>query len=188
MTAKRLILMRHGQTEASAHRIYSGKLEIPLTAEGRAQAERAADSLRESGLDAIRSSPLSRARETAEAVARAVGLPVLVDERLREIDYGPVEGLDRAAAEQRFGAAYAAWRGDPFEAELPGMEPLEGALTRAGSATAEALAASRRPLLVAHQGILRLVLISLGRIRRDQYFETFIPEAEPLELEPPDER
>ena len=63
------------------------------------------------------------------------------------------------------------------------MEPLEQALSRAGSAVEEAIDAFSRPLLVAHQGILRLVLVALGRIRRDQYFETRIPEAEPIEVE-----
>ncbi len=176
--------MRHGQTAASAGHIYSGRVEIPLTETGRAQARRAAEGLRDSGIDAIRSNPLGRARDTAAAVADEVELPVAIDERLQEIDYGPLQGLDRKQAQERFGAAYARWRERPFDAALPGMEPLEDALARAGAATEEALAHSSRPLLVAHQGILRLVLIAAGRIRRDQYFETSIPEAHPIEVAP----
>jgi ribonuclease H / adenosylcobalamin/alpha-ribazole phosphatase len=178
-----LFVMRHGRTGASIGGVYSSRPEIPLTEEGREQAARAAGRLRGAGLDAIRSSPFDRARETAQAVARATGLPVVLDERLREIDYGPLEGFNRAAAEERFGAVYTDWRASPFGCEPPGMEPLEEALSRARSAVDEAMDASSRPLLVAHQGILRLVLIALGRIRRDQYFETRIPEAEPIELD-----
>jgi ribonuclease H / adenosylcobalamin/alpha-ribazole phosphatase len=177
-----LFVMRHGQTAASVRGIYSSRPEIPLTPTGRTQAIRVAERLRGVGLDAIRSSPFDRARETAEAVGRATGIPVLLDERLREIDYGPLEGFNRAAAEDRFGAAYTNWRKRPFGAEPSGMEPLEEALARATSAAEEAITASSRPLLVGHQGILRLVLIALGEIRPDQYFETRIPEAEPIEV------
>jgi broad specificity phosphatase PhoE len=179
---KKLFLMCHGQTEASAGGIYSSRAEIPLTEEGRAQARSAAERLRGTGIDAIRSSPLTRAVDTAQMIAGAVGAPLVVDERLREVDYGPLEGLDRAQAEERFGAAYTDWRERPFGAELPGMEPLEQALARARSAVDDAVADARRPLLVAHQGILRIVLIALGQIRRDQYFETQLLEAEPREV------
>lgn len=181
---QRLLLLRHGQTEASARGIYSSGATLPLTRKGRAQADRAAERLRGSGVDAIRSSPFDRARDTAEAVARAVELPVVLDERLREIDYGPFEGLTRAQAELRF-SGYKVWREHPFEAHPPGMEALADALARARAAAGDALATSRCPLLVAHQGTLRLVLIALGQIRRDQYFETLIPEAEPLEVDRP---
>ncbi|MGH2984742.1 MAG: histidine phosphatase family protein [Solirubrobacterales bacterium] len=185
---KTLFVIRHGQTEASARGVYSSRAEIPLTEEGRAQAGRAAERLRDAGIDAIRASPLDRALETARLIATAVGAPLVVDERLREVDYGPLEGLDRAQAEERFGAAYTGWRDRPFGGELSGMEPLAHALVRARSAVDDAVADARRPLLVAHQGILRVVLIALGQIRRDQYFETRIPEAEPREILLPNSR
>jgi broad specificity phosphatase PhoE len=177
-----LFIMRHGQTAYSAGRIYSGSREVPLTDLGREQAERAGELLAESGIDAIRFSPLGRARDTAAAVSAAIGVPAIVDDRLCEVGYGPLEGLDRAGAAERFGAAYERWRERPFEAELPGMEPLGQALDRAGAAAADAIAAHSRPLLVAHQGILRLVLIAIGEVSRDDYFKTAIGEAEPLEV------
>ncbi|HZA89010.1 MAG TPA: histidine phosphatase family protein [Solirubrobacterales bacterium] len=177
-----LFVIRHGETEASARGVYSSRAEIPLTEEGRAQAGRAAERLRGAGIDAVRTSPLDRALDTAQLIAEAAGAPLAVDERLREIDYGPLEGLNRLEAEERFGAAYTGWRERPFEARLPGMEPLDHALERARSAAVDAVADARRPLLVAHQGILRLVLIALGQIGRDQYFETRLPEAEPREI------
>jgi broad specificity phosphatase PhoE len=178
-----LFVMRHGQTAASLRGVYSSRPNVPLTETGRQQARRAAQRLRNAGLDVIRASPFDRARETAEAVSAATGAPVVPDERLREIDYGPLEGFNRAEAEESFGAAYTDWRSRPFGAELPGMEPLEEALSRAEAAVEEAIDSSSRPLLVAHQGILRLVFVALDRIRREEYFETQIPEAEPIEVE-----
>jgi broad specificity phosphatase PhoE len=178
-----LLVMRHGQTAASLRGAYSSRSDVPLTETGRVQALRAAERLRDAGLDAIHASPFDRARETAEAVGRMTGVSVVLDERLREIDYGPLEGFNRAEAEERFGATYTDWRRRPFGAEPPGMEPLEQALSRARSAAEEAIEGSSRPLLVAHQGILRLVFVALDRIRREEYFETRIPEAEPIEVE-----
>lgn len=176
-----LLLMRHGRTEASAGRVYSGISDVPLTEEGRAQAQRAAARLSEEGIDMIRTSPLSRARDTAEVVAAATGAPLVVDDRLLEIDYGPIEGMDRERAERELGEVYTAWRRRPFDAQPPGMEPLEHALARVRAALQD-LDSAERPLLVAHQGILRIVLIALGELDRDEYFSRRLPEAEPLEI------
>jgi broad specificity phosphatase PhoE len=180
---RRLYIVRHGQTERSARMIYSGQADVPLTALGRRQAAEAGALLAGSGVDAIVSSPLSRARDTAAAIAAATGLEVRVDDRLIEVDYGPFEGLDRAEARERFGDAFAAWREDPFGAPVPGMESLETALARARLGTADVLRSSQRPVIVGHQGILRLVLVALGEIARNDYFKTRIEEASPIAID-----
>lgn len=175
-------IVRHGQTASSSRGAYSGLLEIPLTPHGREQAREAARQLSGEGVDQVVTSPLSRARDTAAAIADAAGAPLRIDARLREVDYGPLEGMDRAEAAEHLGEAYLRWRERPFDATLDGAEPLPAALGRAGAAAAEALAEASRPVLVAHQGILRLVLVSLGAIRREEYFEVTIPEAAPIEV------
>ncbi|MBA2420549.1 MAG: histidine phosphatase family protein [Thermoleophilaceae bacterium] len=179
---KTAYVVRHGRTEFSARGIYSGRTEVPLTGEGREQAAQAAESLRLAAVDAVYTSPLERARVTAEAIAASTGAALHVDQRLIEVDYGPIEGLDRSAAEERFGEAFRSWRERPFEAHLPGMEPLSEALARAGAVTHEALAGADRPALVGHQGILRLVLMALGQVERDDYFATRLAEAEPISV------
>ena len=183
--ARRLFVVRHGETERSAEHIYSGQADVPLTAAGREQARLAGERLCGAGIDAIWSSPLRRATDTAEAIAKAVGAPVKVDERLIEVDYGELEGFDRPRAREHFGAAFEAWRADPFESPLPAMEPLGDALARARSATADAVAGSECPLLVGHQGILRLVLVALGQVEADAYFSVRLSEAEPVEVPEP---
>jgi broad specificity phosphatase PhoE len=183
--ARRIYLVRHGETERSARHLYSGQADVPLTDEGRRQAVKAGERLARTGVDAIWSSPLRRARDTAEAIASATGVPVTVDERLIEVDYGELEGLDRERGSRRFGAAFDDWRSDPFNHPLPKMEPLGKALARARDATADALAGGQCPVLVGHQGILRLVLVALGQVEADAYFSTRLDEAEPLEIEAP---
>ena len=183
--APRLFLVRHGESTQSARRLYSGRRDVPLTERGRAQARRAGERLRDAGVDAIYSSPLSRAADTARLIGEATGVPVRVDERLTEVDYGPLEGLDREGARERFGESYQAWREDPMGSPVPGIEPLPKALERARSATAEVLAAAHSPVIVGHQGILRLVLAALGRIEPEDYFKTRLHEADPIEIAGP---
>ena len=183
--APRLYIVRHGQTAWSPQGIYSGRRDLPLTDEGRRQARGAAAQLSGSGIDAVYTSPLIRARKTAGVIADRAQCRLRLDDRLLEIDYGPIEGLDRQAAAERFGSAFAEWRARPFDNHLDGMEPMRDALERARSVSKDALSAHRRPALVGHQGILRLVLIVLGRIEPSEYFATHIPEADPIRVEPP---
>lgn len=183
--AHTVTLVRHGQTERSMRMMYSGQLDVPLTELGREQARETARRLVDAGIDAVVSSPLVRARDTAQAIADATGLELVVDERLIEVDYGPFEGLDRAGAQERFGDRFAAWRADPFGAPVDGMEPLPDALARAREATADALAAHEHPVLVGHQGILRIVLVALGQITPGDYFTTRLHEAQPVVVAAP---
>lgn len=182
---RQLFLLRHGETEGSLNHVYSGQADVPLTDRGREQARVAGARLAEAGVDAILSSPLSRAADTAEEIGAATGAPVRIDDRLIEVDYGELEGLDRARGEERFGEAFAQWRSDPFRFPLPGMEPLDEALARAGAAIADALAGSHRPVIVGHQGILRLVLVALGEVERDGFFSVRLSEGEPMSVAEP---
>jgi probable phosphoglycerate mutase len=183
--ARAVVLVRHGQTESSLRLAYSGRADVALTPAGREQARRVAAQLAGAGIDAVFTSPLRRARDTAQAIADATGAPLSIDERLTEIDYGAFEGLDRAGASARFGAAFDGWRADPFGAPVPGMEPLPAALARARDATAGALAACERPAIVGHQGILRLVLVALGELAPEDYFSRRLHEADPIVIEAP---
>jgi broad specificity phosphatase PhoE len=185
MAAETVYLVRHGQTESSARKAYSGRSDVALTDDGREQARAAAATLADKGIDGVFSSPLSRARDTAQAIADATGAPLTVDERLTEVDYGDFEGLDRAAASERFGSAFDDWRADPFGSPVPGMEPLADALDRARAATADALAACERPVIVGHQGILRIVLVALGVLAPEDYFTLRLHEADPIAVSAP---
>ncbi len=183
--ARRVTLVRHGQTERSAVGVYSGRLDIPLTPVGREQARQTAQQLATAGVDRVVTSPLVRARDTAQAIADASGAGLTVEPRLIEVDYGPFEGLDRAGARAKFAGAFSDWRADPFGSPVRGMEPLPDALARARAAISDALAAYEHPVIVAHQGILRIVLVALGEIEPRDYFQTRLQEADPIVVEAP---
>ena len=93
MTAAQLVVLRHGRTDWNATGRFQGQADIPLDSRGVAQAERAADVLAELAPTSIFSSDLSRARQTAEPLARLTELTVQTDPRLREINVGSWEGL-----------------------------------------------------------------------------------------------
>ncbi|MBA8795955.1 putative phosphoglycerate mutase [Friedmanniella endophytica] len=101
MTAARLIIWRHGRTAWNATGRFQGQADIPLDEVGRGQAAAAAPRIAALGPTAIVASDLSRAAETADALARVTGLTVTYDRRLREIDVGSWEGLTVATVEQQ---------------------------------------------------------------------------------------
>ncbi len=110
----RFLLLRHGQTALSLERRYSGRGNPPLTDLGREQAARAAKMLAaKSGIAAVVTSPLGRARETAEAAATALDVPMRVVDGLTETDFGAWEGLTFLEAAQRDPQLHARWLGDP---------------------------------------------------------------------------
>ncbi len=121
----RLLLLRHGQTELSVQRRYSGRGNPPLTDLGREQADRAAKMLAAKGdIAAVVSSPLQRARSTAEAAATALDVPLRILDGLIETDFGQWEGLTFAEAAQRDPALHADWLGDP-SIPAPGGESFD---------------------------------------------------------------
>lgn len=85
-------LVRHGQTDWNLNGIYQGQSDIPLNETGIQQARDLAVELRQTRFERIYSSDLDRARQTAEIIAAELGVPVVVDARLREINQGVWEG------------------------------------------------------------------------------------------------
>ena len=154
------LLLRHGETPLSAERRFAGRGEIPLTAPGLRQAAAAADRLAaRRGIDLIVSSPLLRARQTAEAVARATGAPLQADDGLAELDFGDWEGLTIAEASQRWPAEVTTWLGN-VDAAPPGGESFAAAIIRVGAALDRLLAAHqfRTLLLVSHVSPIKIAV------------------------------
>ncbi len=121
----RLLLLRHGQTELSRQRRYSGRGNPELTETGRRQAADAARYLAgKGGISAVVSSPLQRAYDTAKAAADALGLAVRVDEDLTETDFGEWEGLTFSEAAERHPDLHGRWLRDTGLA-APGGESFD---------------------------------------------------------------
>lgn len=121
-----LILVRHGESTGNAAGLLLGRQDAPLTDRGRAQVATIGPELGE--VSRVISSPLSRARDTAEALG--TGLPVEIDERWVEVDYGEFDGQPLSSVPTE---VWAAWRTDP-DFRPPGGESLTEAGARVASA------------------------------------------------------
>ncbi len=117
----RLFLVRHGAVDANLEYRFLGRRDDPLNAGGVAQAERLAAVFAQLPVEAVHTSPLARARRTAEAIAVACGADVVVDEALVELDFGDWEGLTRDDVADP--AELARWDADPAR-PAPGGESL----------------------------------------------------------------
>jgi broad specificity phosphatase PhoE len=121
----RLILLRHGETELSVGHRYSGRGNPPLTETGLRQADAAARRLTGFGdLAAVLTSPLARARQTADAVGAATGTEVAELDDLTETDFGAWEGLTFAEAARRDPELHRSWLTDPA-VPTPGGESFD---------------------------------------------------------------
>lgn len=155
-----LLLARHGETIWHAENRYAGVSDIALTGRGIEQARILGAWAAGAGLDAIVTSPLSRARHTAAPASRATGLSPIVEPDLMELDFGIAEGLTLAEIEATHAADVAAFRRDPAAHPLPsGEDPV----TAAGRGAAALVRIARehpggRVLVVAHNTLFRLVL------------------------------
>lgn len=105
-----LVLWRHGQTDYNLHGRIQGRVDIPLNDTGLEQAERAADGIAQLRPTRIISSPLVRARATAEVLASLTGLSVDLDPGLVEKSFGDWEGLKAADIKKQWPGSYATWR------------------------------------------------------------------------------
>lgn len=147
-------LVRHGESEGNAARIFTGQRDSPLTARGRRQAEAVAEELAKVKFDRIVSSDLSRTRDTADAIAKHHGIPVEVMPELREIDVGERTGKDFDEA-----AGMPGWTDDGFVA-WPGGETLDQVLARTLGAIDRLTRESpgKTILIVGHGGVNRILL------------------------------
>ena len=136
LTRRRFIFLRHGETDWNRERRMQGNTDTPLNATGLAQAGEAAALLRGRGITTIATSPLIRARTTAEIVGRSLGLDPVVVPDLREANWGPLEGQLR---DHRFDA----WRTDGLTP--PGAERYADFIARALSGINTALALPAGP-------------------------------------------
>ena len=112
----RLYLARHGATQLTAEDRFSGGDGVELSDDGRWQATRLGERLRDQHIDAIYCSPYTRTRDTARLIAEQLddAREIATRDGLREISHGHWEGLARREVESRFADEYTAWESDPF--------------------------------------------------------------------------
>ena len=156
----RLWLVRHGQTDWNLEKRYQGHTDFPLNATGLKQAELAAQMLGGRRYAALYSSDLQRARITAEIIGAQIGLEVIVDQRLREVNLGAWEGMLVGDIQARYPDEWEARQRDRLHVRPPGGESVLDVATRIWPAVDDL--AARHPgddiIVVSHGLALATVL------------------------------
>ena len=168
----RIILVRHGETEWNAGEIFRGRRDVRLNEIGKEQAQLLGTRLDDTAVEAVYSSPLRRAVDTAESIAGHHGLHVRVDERLVDIDYGDWEGLTRPEVEERHAEAHERWLKEPHLVTLPGGESLHVVRERTAKSIDDILSEhSGTVVLVSHRVVAKILVCAMLAIDNSRFWD-----------------
>ena len=183
----KLIIVRHGQSMANLNGTFAGQVDVPLSPLGHRQAEELKEYLtKEYKIDMVYSSALSRACDTVSPTAAALGLSVIRDEGLKEINGGKWEGLTHEEIARKFPEDFAVWRENIGLSRCTGGESMRELQERSIAATARIAAENdgRTVLIGTHAGFLRAMIcywrgIPLGEMKNTAW----VPNASVTEVE-----
>lgn len=159
----RIILARHGNTPWNKDKIFRGSKDVPLDDQGREEARALAEWLKDETIHAAYTSPLSRSRDTAQAIAQHHGIEVKDLPGLADLCYGDWEGVALKDVKVKYADLYRQWEAAPHTVRFPKGESLEELRTRALNAVDEVV--KRHPdqtvLLVGHRAINKVIIAAL---------------------------
>ncbi len=158
----KLILARHGETAWNVEKIFRGRADISLDEVGIKQAELLGKYLSNWKLEAIYSSPVKRALDTANIVARYHKIGVHVAEGLIDFDYGEWQSLPEQQVRRLYPALFDEWHNNPHKVKMPGGESLEDVRRRAIAVVNDVLPKYQgNVLLVSHRVVIKVLICSL---------------------------
>jgi probable phosphoglycerate mutase len=165
----RVLAIRHGETAWNVDGRIQGQLDVPLNETGRWQVHRLALAVAEEDIAAVYSSDLLRALETAQAVARGSGDPVVTDTGLRERGFGTFEGMSYAEINERWPDMGERWRRRDPTFGAPGGETLNDFYARSIAAASRlaALHPGQTIALVSHGGVMDCLYRAATRVALD---------------------
>ena len=166
-----IIIARHGQTEWNVGEVFRGRIDIGLDETGLKQAELLAEYLSNKKIEAIYSSPLKRALETAEAIASYHNLEVEIASGLIDFDFGKWQGLFLQEVKDKFPELYAEWVMSPHLVKIPGGESLDAVTERAMSVLEEVIDRYEGTVvLVAHRVVNKVLICALLGLNNSHFW------------------
>ena len=158
-----IIIIRHGETEWNKTGCFQGHSDVPLSAEGRAQAAMLGKNLSVDHVDMIYASDLTRAMETAAPLAQRFGLEVISDPQLRELNFGAWEGRNFNDVNAENPNAMKNFYTDPEQADIPESEPFPEFQRRVAGRVREIVAQERgkRIVIVSHGASIRILFADI---------------------------
>jgi len=158
----KLILARHGETVWNVEKVFRGRADVNLDEVGIRQAELLGKYLSSWELEAIYSSPVKRALDTANIVARYQKVAVRIAEGLIDLDFGEWQSLPEQEVKRLYPAILNEWHNNPHKAKMPGGESLEDARKRAVAVVDDVLSRHQgNVLLVSHRVVIKVLICYL---------------------------
>ena len=167
-----VILVRHGQTAWNIAEVFRGQIDIELDTTGLKQAELLAEYLNHRNLEAVYSSPLQRAVQTAEAIVRHHGLTVEITLGLNDIDFGDWQGLSLEEVSNKFSKLYSAWVSAPHRVKIPSGESLDDVRQRATTLVNEVVKKHEGAVvLVSHRVVHKVLICALLGLDNSHFWD-----------------
>lgn len=168
-----IYLVRHGQTQWNREEIFRGTADIPLNESGIREAHLAAESLKERAIKAVFSSPLARAKQTAEAIAGLHGLEVRIIEGLKDLCFGEWQGVSHQAVRERYPELFRQWLREPHRVTFPGGESLGAIQSRAVEAVKKVVLKHPEEtiVMVSHRVVNRALICGLVGIDLSRFWQ-----------------
>jgi len=168
----RLILIRHGETAWNAGEVFRGRADIGLNERGLKQAELAGLCLKDTAVEAVYSSPLKRARDTAAAIARHHGLEVAVTEGLNDFNFGAWQGMAHDDVREKYRELYDQWLKEPARVRMPAGENLDEVKARAMALVKTVIARYRGAIaLVSHRVVHKTLICALLDLDNSHFWD-----------------
>jgi broad specificity phosphatase PhoE len=184
---ERVFLVRHGKSEWNMKGRRQGQLDSPLAETGRSSAQRVGSMLSELDPDALFSSPLGRAWSTAQIIDAILGLGIQSEVGLSEIDHGELAGRTDDEIERSHPGLLAERRSRLYEWRFPGGESYADGDLRAAAALRRMEATStRRPVLVTHEMIARMLVRNLLGLATEEALSRSFSQGTVYQVIPPD--
>jgi broad specificity phosphatase PhoE len=172
-----IYLIRHGETDWNRNSVFRGRTDVPLNKNGLLQVAAVGRGLEDVEFDAVCSSPLCRALQTADAIVKDRNLEAIVIDEFTDIDYGKWQGLSLNHVKTKYPKEYKKWLNEPHKALIPDGERLSDIYERTWNALTEVVAnyPDQNVAIAAHRVVNKvLVLAAIGlplkdfwRIRQD---------------------
>jgi len=161
-----IVFVRHGKTSLNDQGCFIGNIDCDISEEGLKQAEKVKDFLGKISFDGVYVSPLKRAVQTADVLSKKY----ILDDRLREMNFGLFEGLSYKEIEQMYPDYLRAWNADYQKYRIPGGESLEDVFDRVEDFINDIISRHERVLVVTHGGVIRCAL-SLTLSSREFFYK-----------------
>ena len=170
----KLILVRHGETLWNRENRIQGRTDVELSDLGRMQVEKLAHSLNGEQIDAIYSSPLKRAYETAKAIARLQSIDIRVECDLQELNHGDFESITVQELKEKHSLFVKQWMEDPSSVVMPNGESLSQVQVRAWDVIRTIIGTSQDSIVVSHGMAIMAILCKIQNVSLSQGKQAFV--------------